>query len=229
MAVSLAACSNDKVAKNVDLVAGKKAFVKSCGSCHTLARAGTQGTVGPNLDNAFAESLSEGFGRNTVMGVVREQIAHPARLPRTSPVFMPQNVVTGKTVQNVASYVASVVAVPGKDTGRLASAVPVAGAGKSAVAKDGKLEMPADPNGQLAYVTKQATAPAGKLEIDSKNVTSTPHDIAITGNGVHQVGKTVSNGGVSMISVNLKPGKYTYFCTLPGHRAAGMQGTLTVK
>jgi plastocyanin len=225
----LSACSNDKVAKNVDLVAGKKAFVKSCGACHTLAHAGTKGTVGPNLDDAFRESLSEGFGRNTVMGVVREQIDHPARLPKTSPVFMPQKVVTGQTAQDVASYVASVVAVPGQDTGRLASAVPAAGSGKPVAASGGKLEMPADPNGQLAYASKQATAPAGKLEIDSKNASSTPHDIVITGNGVNQSGKTVSNGGVSTISVNLKPGKYAYFCSLPGHRAAGMQGTLTVK
>jgi plastocyanin len=89
--------------------------------------------------------------------------------------------------------------------------------------------MPADPNGQLAYITKKATAPAGKLEIDSKNASSTPHDIAIEGNGVKEGGKTVSNGGVSTISVSLKPGTYTYYCSLPGHRAGGMFGQLTVK
>jgi plastocyanin/mono/diheme cytochrome c family protein len=230
LAGALAACDNNSAPANADLIAGKRAFVKSCGSCHTLSRAGTKGTQGPNLDDAFRESLSEGFGRNTVRGVVFRQSQQPARLPKTSPVIMPAKLVHGKLAHDVAAYVASVVALPGKDVGRLGNAVAVAGAGKPVAASGGKLLMPADPTGQLAYVTKKATAPAGPLEIDSKNASSTPHDIAIEGNGLKQEdGKTVSNGAVSTIKVNLKPGTYTYFCTLPGHRAAGMQGTLTVK
>ena len=89
--------------------------------------------------------------------------------------------------------------------------------------------MPADPNGQLAYVSKQATAPAGQLEIDSKNDANIPHDIAIEGNGVDEKGEEVTSGGTSKISVDLKPGTYTYYCTLPGHREGGMEGKLTVK
>lgn len=229
LAAALSACATDDVPPNADLIAGKQAFVKSCGSCHTLSHAGTKGIVGPNLDDAFREALSEGFGRNTVRGVVYRQTQQPARLKKTNPVYMPPKLVQGKLAHDVAAYVASVVAVPGKDTGRLATAVAVAGAGKPVAAKGGKLEMPADPNGQLAYVTKVATAPAGKLEIDSKNASSTLHDISIEGNGVSQTGKTVSNGGVSTITVDLKPGTYAYFCTLPGHRAGGMEGKLTVK
>jgi plastocyanin len=142
---------------------------------------------------------------------------------------MPAKLVNGKLAHDVASYVASVASLPGKDTGRLGSAVAAPGAGKPVEAKNGKLEMPADPNGQLAYITKVASAPAGKLEIDSKNASGTPHDIALEGSGVKENGKTVSNGGVSTISVSLKPGEYTYFCSLPGHREGGMLGKLTVK
>jgi mono/diheme cytochrome c family protein len=229
LAAGLSACENDNVAKDADLIAGKKAFVKSCGSCHVLGRAGTKGNVGPNLDDAFRESLSEGFGRDSVRGVVHAQIRHPARLPKSSPVFMPAKLVDGKLAEDVAAYVASVAAVPGKDAGRLGSAVPVAGAGKPAVAKGGKLDIPTDPNGQLAYLTKVASAPKGAIQIDSKNASSTPHNIAIEGNGVSKAGKVVQNGGVSMISVNVKPGTYTYFCSVPGHRAGGMEGKLTVK
>ena len=69
--------------------------------------------------------------------------------------------------------------------------------------------MPADPNGQLAYITKKATAPAGALEIDSKNASSTPHDIAIEGNGVKEDGKTVSGGGVSTITVDAQARRRT--------------------
>jgi plastocyanin len=224
---ALGACGSESRDRNV--VAGKQEFVKNCGGCHTLARAGTKGTQGPNLDHAFERSLQDGMGRNTIEAAVHDQILHPAQLPKNDPAYMPPKVVTGDTAKNVAAYVAQVVAARGKDTGRLAEAVKPAGAGKPAVEKDGVLSIPADPNGQLAYVTKQATATAGQVEIQSKNDANIPHDIAIEGNGVNEKGEPVQGGGVSKISVDLKPGEYTYYCTLPGHRAAGMEGKLTVK
>jgi mono/diheme cytochrome c family protein len=229
LAAGLSACENDNVPKDADLIAGKKAFAQKCGSCHTLNRAATKGTQGPNLDDAFRQALKDGFGRDTVHGVVFDQIRHPARVPKDSPAYMPPKLVTGKLAFNVASYVASVVARPGKDEGKLLTAVAAAGAGKPVAAKNGKLELPADPNGQLAYITKKATAPAGKLEIDSKNDASIPHDIAIEGNGVKEQGKTVQGGATSTITADLKPGSYKFFCTVPGHREGGMEGTLTVK
>jgi mono/diheme cytochrome c family protein len=229
LAGGLSACENDNIDKNADLTAGKKTFSQKCGSCHVLARAGTKGVQGPNLDEAFRQALSEGFGRDTIHGVVFDQIRHPANVRKDSPAYMPPKLVSGKLASDVASYVAAVAARPGKDEGKLATAVEAAGAGKPVAAKNGKLEVPADPNGQLAYITKKATAPAGKLEIDSKNAASIPHDIAIEGNGVSDKGKVVQNGGVSTISVNLKAGSYTFFCTVPGHREGGMEGTLTVK
>lgn len=229
MVAGLAACGKQAAPGNADLIAGKQAFVKACSACHTLSRADTKGTVGPNLDDAFRRSISDGFGRNTVRGVVLEQILHPARLPKSSPAYMPPKLVEGKTALNVASYVATVAALGGEDTGRLGSAVAAPGAGKPATEKDGKVEIPADPNGQLAYTTKKATAKAGKVEIDSPNDSGVVHDIAIEGNGVKEEGKDVSNGGVSKVTATLKPGTYQYFCTLPGHRAAGMEGVLTVK
>jgi len=229
LTAALAACGTDSVPKHADLIAGKQAFVKNCGSCHVLNRAGTKGTQGPNLDVAFQRSFQDGLGRDTVRGVVYKQINHPATVDQKSPAYMPPKLVEGKAAHDVAAYVASVASLPGKDTGRLGSAVAAPGAGKPVAAKGGKLEMPADPNGQLAYVTKVATAGPGALEIDSKNESSTPHDIAIEGNGVNEKGETVSNGGVSKISVTLKPGEYTYYCSLPGHREGGMLGKLTVK
>ena len=95
--------------------------------------------------------------------------------------------------------------------------------------KAGKLEIDADPTGQLKFIASSATATAGQVTINMLNKSSTPHDIAISGAGVSQVGKIVANGGNSQVSANLKPGKYTFFCTVPGHRAAGMVGTITVK
>jgi mono/diheme cytochrome c family protein len=229
LAAGLSACESDNVAQNADLIAGKKAFAQKCSSCHVLGRANAKGTIGPNLDESFRQALSDGFGRSTIHGVVVGQIKHPANVPKDSPAFMPANLVTGKTVSDVAAYVAAVVSRPGKDTGKLATAVPAAGAGKLIAAKDGKLEIPADPNGQLAYVTKEATAPAGSLEISSKNDASIPHDIALEGGGVTGKGEVVQDGGVSKFTVSVTAGKYTYYCSVAGHREGGMEGTLTVK
>jgi len=229
LAAGLTACENDNVSANADLIAGKKAFAQKCAACHVLARAEAKGVQGPNLDEAFRQSLKDGFGRDTLHGVVHSQIIHPARVPKDSPAYMPAELVTGKLAEDVASYVAAVVARPGKDEGKLATAVAAAGSGKPVAAKNGKLAMPADPNGQLAYLSKEATAPPGALEIDSENDASIPHDIAVEGNGVDEKGETVQDGGVSKVSVTLKPGKYEYYCTVAGHREGGMEGTLTVK
>jgi plastocyanin len=224
-----------------NLVAGKQMFVQKCGSCHVLQRAGTKGTVGPNLDEAFQRAVKDGLGRDAIRGVVHRQIeipnprgviAGPEGKTKPAPrVIMPKDLVEGKDATDVASYVAYAAARSGKDTGALATAVPTAGAGKPIAATGGTIDIPADPSGQLAYVTKQATAPTGGLVVSSTNKSSTPHDIAVEGPGVPEKGgPTVSNGGVSKLpSITFKPGKYTYFCTLPGHRQAGMQGTLTVK
>jgi plastocyanin len=81
----------------------------------------------------------------------------------------------------------------------------------------------------LAFDTTSATAQAGPVVIRSKNPQSTSHDIALTGNGVNETGDMVSNGGVSTITIaDLKPGTYTFYCSVPGHEQAGMKGTLTV-
>jgi mono/diheme cytochrome c family protein len=229
LAAGLSACESDNVDKNADLIAGKKAFAQKCGSCHVLARADAKGTAGPNLDESFRRSLEDGFGRDTIHGVVMSQIDHPADVPKDSPAYMPADLVTGKAANDVAAYVAAVAARPGKDTGKLATAVPAAGAGKPIAAKNGKLEIPADPTGQLAYVTKEATAPAGSLEISSKNDASIPHDIALEGGGVSGKGEVVQGGGVSKFTVTVKPGEYQFYCSVAGHREGGMEGTLTVK
>jgi plastocyanin len=228
----LAACTNT-ASSNPDLVSGKKLFASKCGSCHVLARAGTKGTVGPNLDLAFQQPLKDGLRRSGIRGVIHDQILYPpnfdldegGKRPDGS-AAMPAKIVTGDDADDVAAYAASVVAKPGKDTGLLATAVPQAGGGPTAQAKNGVLAIPADPNGQLAFATTKATAPPGKLTLQMENKSGTPHDIVIDGKGKGQV---VQNGGVSKFSASFDAGSYTYYCSVPGHRQAGMQGKLTVK
>lgn len=222
-------CGSQSVVQSGDnLVAGKQLFVSHCGSCHTLAHAGTKGIVGPNLDDAFRRSLGDGFKRTTVRGVVEHQILYPAKVPPGT-VYMPAKLVKGKDAANVAAYVGSVAAAPGTDQGLLGSAVKAAGAGKPAVEKAGVLEIDADPTGQLRYVTSKANGRAGAVTIKMANMSSIDHNIAIEGNGVNAHGAIVGHNGVSQFKATLKPGLYTYFCQVQGHRQAGMLGKLTVR
>jgi plastocyanin len=220
---ALSACGAKE--PQADAVAGKKLFVQKCGSCHTLARAGTKGTTGPNLDEAFQRSLKEGFGTSAVRGVIYKQILYPNRMTNLQGVKMPAKLVSGSSAFDVAAYVAEVSARPGKDTGLLATAVKAAGGG-TATEKNGVISIPADPGGQLAFTDAKATGQPGPVTIEMPNTSGTNHDIVIDGLGK---GPVVAKG-TSSFKATLGAGKtYTYYCSVPGHRQAGMQGTLTVK
>jgi plastocyanin len=220
-----------KGADNANLIVGKQQFVSKCGSCHTLARAETKGVVGPNLDEAFRASLAEGANRDTVRGVVEKQIQIPN--PEGA---MPKNLVSGSAAQGVSAYVAQSVDKSGKDTGLLATAVQAPGAGKPAAEKAGKLSIAASPSGQLAYVTNKATGTPGSVTVEMPNMSGVSHNIAIeTGEGGatpkgSKIGASAfTTKTTATVNVTLKAGTYTFFCEAPGHRQAGMFGTLTVK
>jgi len=216
--LGLAACGRED---EPDLVNGKTLFIGegTCGSCHTLARAGTKGTQGPNLDEAFQQARLDGMTDATIEGVVHRQIAYPRRGS-----IMPADLVTGDDARDVAAYVGEVAGAPGEDTGALAD-VGVKTGGK-ATAENGVLKIDADKTGALAFSASTATAPAGPLEIVMQNPSPIDHDIAIEGDGK---GPVVGTGGTSQFKTTLKPGKYTFLCTVPGHADGGMQGELTVK
>jgi plastocyanin len=88
----------------------------------------------------------------------------------------------------------------------------------------------ADPSGQLRFDKSTLQAPAGNVRITMNNPSPVPHDVSIQGpGGLNKQGPVVSKGGASQVEAALKPGAYTYYCSVDGHRQAGMQGTLTVK
>jgi plastocyanin len=94
------------------------------------------------------------------------------------------------------------------------------------------LTQAADPSGSLKFVKSSLTAKAGKVTIKFTNASMLPHNFTIqqdTGGSVVGATPTFSGGGTKTLSVTLKPGTYTFYCSVDGHRAAGMQGTLTVK
>jgi plastocyanin len=86
----------------------------------------------------------------------------------------------------------------------------------------------ADSSGQLSWTPTTLSAKTGSVTITLQNSSPVSHDVRISGNGVEETSDLVSQGS-SSVTANLKPGTYTYFCTVPGHEQAGMKGTLTVK
>ena len=91
------------------------------------------------------------------------------------------------------------------------------------------LKLSADPGGALKFDKSSLTAKPGKVTIVMDNPSDLPHAVEIEGNGVEVEGETVGNGGVSKATADVKAGKYEYYCPVDGHKAAGMEGTLTVQ
>jgi plastocyanin len=88
----------------------------------------------------------------------------------------------------------------------------------------------ADPSGQLAFTQTEVSAPAGTDTIEFNNPASLTHDVVIEDADGNQVAATDQiQGSSTTTTADLKPGKYTFFCSVDSHREAGMEGTLTVK
>ena len=88
----------------------------------------------------------------------------------------------------------------------------------------------ANPEGELAFEEKEVTAKAGTDTIDLTNQSSTPHDVSIEDSAGKTIAQTeITSEGSASTTAELKPGTYTFYCSVPGHREAGMEGTLTVK
>jgi uncharacterized cupredoxin-like copper-binding protein len=117
-----------------------------------------------------------------------------------------------------AVIVAAAVAAGGLAVSQMASARPDAAT----------LKLSADKSGKLKFNTKSLTAKHGTVTLKMANPSSLPHSVGVKGKGVDKKGKTVNKGGTSTVTVKLTKGKYTFYCPVDGHAAAGMKGTLTI-
>jgi plastocyanin len=92
------------------------------------------------------------------------------------------------------------------------------------------VDVESDPSGALAYTSDEASAGAGRVTINFTNSSPVPHDVAIEDEAGETIAKTeVLAEGSDSAKADLKPGEYTFYCSVPGHRQGGMEGTLTVK
>jgi plastocyanin len=91
------------------------------------------------------------------------------------------------------------------------------------------LKLVADPGGALKFDKSSLSAKAGKVTIVLDNPSSLPHAVEIEGNGVEESSSTIGMDETTKVSATVKAGTYEYYCPVDGHKAAGMEGTLTVK
>ena len=105
-ALLAAGCGTGGIQKGGDQTKGKQLYQAKCGGCHTLKAAGTNGTIGPNLDDAFASDKRQGYKDVTIQQVVRQQISLASGK-------MPPDLVKGTDADDVAAFVAAFAGVPG--------------------------------------------------------------------------------------------------------------------
>ena len=136
-----------------------------------------------------------------------------------------------------AALAAAALAACGGSSGDTSASVPTVssttgggGGGAAAAGGTSTVKLEADPGGQLAYTTDSASAKAGQVTVDFNNPSSLGHNVQVEDSSGKLVGGTDTiSGGSTSTTLNLKPGTYTYFCSVDGHEQAGMKGTLTVK
>ncbi len=96
-----------------DTARGRNLFVQNCGTCHTLAQAGTTAQIGPNLDDAFAAARESGQNGDTIEGIVKAQVENPRPENGDPAVSMPAEIVSGQDLEDVIAYVGEWAGVPG--------------------------------------------------------------------------------------------------------------------
>ena len=219
LAVGAGGCSIKS--DNADKVAGKQVFVQKCGSCHVLARAGTKGVTGPDLDAAFARSRVDGLGQSGIQGVVEKQIAYPSRPGSEGTGVMPANLVNGKKAADVAAYVAQVVGQARQGHGPAGHCRRRRDVDQARRREGRHADDPGRPGraAALRRTPRPRRRPA-RSTIEMPNKSGVEHNIAIKGLGE---GPIVKNG-VSSFKADLKAGTYTYFCAGPGPRGGGHEG-----
>jgi plastocyanin len=144
------------------------------------------------------------------------------RKPRFPYTLAGQRAVLAISTVLVAAAVSTAVLTSGSPAKAGAATVPAGGAGASAVS------LAANPSGLLSYNAKQLSARAGTVTITFTNASPLEHNVTVAA-GSKVLGATPTfTGGSRSLTLTLKPGTYAFYCTVPGHRRAGMEGTLNV-
>jgi plastocyanin len=90
------------------------------------------------------------------------------------------------------------------------------------------IQLSADESGALKFDKDSIDANAGTVRLVMANPSSVDHNVAVKGNGIDKKGPVVGKDAQSIVTVTLKPGEYTFYCSVDAHEQAGMEGTLRV-
>ncbi len=150
--------------------------------------------------------------------------------------------VQGRAIMGITAVLVIFTATMGVVTAKTPPSVPPYSAGPnpngvappftpvSAAPTNGPLAISANPQGTLAYSTTTLLANSSHVTIDFTNHSPLMHNMTIANAAGKVLGATPTfTGGTKQLSLNLPPGTYTFYCSVPGHEAAGMKGTLTVR
>lgn len=138
----------------------------------------------------------------------------------------------------LAVLVALGVAACGSSSDSSSSSAPSADTTSSAAASTPKTTSTASTAGaktvkvgesEWKITPTDGTATAGKVVLNVSNTGQVPHQLEVEGKGAEEKTAVIDPGGSAKLAVKLKPGKYEWYCPIPGHRQQGMEGTLTVQ
>jgi len=140
-----------------------------------------------------------------------------------------QGVVIGISVLLAAAALGTAIGTASTEKPEAEAKAPKrAAAPQTAGGTQAPLQLAADPSGQLRYDKKALKGSAGKITIDFTNDSDVGHDVTIARGPTKLGGTKVITKSKASVTVDLKPGKYAFYCSVPGHRQGGMQGTLAV-
>lgn len=151
----------------------------------------------------------------SVVGITRPEF--PGNVMRTRAVMLVSAVL-------VVIAAGSAVLTGGKPVKEAKAEAKPGGAGAA-----GPLAVAADPSGQLKFDKTSLSAKAGSVKLDFDNPSPTAHNVALELNGKKIAGTATVTQSKASLTAMLKPGSYTFYCSVDGHRQAGMKGTLTVQ
>jgi uncharacterized cupredoxin-like copper-binding protein len=178
-------------------------------------------------ETAAIAKTQTSFDENTPDTAAPEATATSTNAAATTPASSTPATTSSTPASSTPTASTPAASTPAKKTPKATTGTPAPPSSPAAAATT-TLKLAANPAGQLAYDTKQLSAKAGKVTIEMTNMSPVEHDVAVA-QGTTVVGQTpVFTGGSKAVTLTLKPGTYTFYCTVPGHRQAGMEGTLTV-
>jgi plastocyanin len=180
-------------------------------------------------DNLAGERTVIAISVVLVLAAVSTAVLTSGSSPEAKAAIQPLPVAPNPSVPAVGAPAAtpSTSAAPAPSTAAAPAAkseakpAPGGGAGTS-------LKLAADPGGLLSFDTKQLSAKAGTVTIAFTNAAPVEHNLTVAAGSAVAGATPTFTGGARTLTLKLKPGTYTFYCSVPGHRQAGMEGTLKV-